>query len=209
MITRRTFLGTTSALVASSVVAADAAVKTDANGAYDFAAIEARLARDARHRQVFAVARVDDGAVVSYMNHGIDAYETAMGEGPGALHAAAVFYSRGVVLGLNDTMWQRYAIAEQVGRRGDVLTAASHASNPFAASLERLRSRGATLLVCDNALADWAVYLVTVAGHGERSPESLRAEFRRNLLPGALLVPAGVAALNDAQEHRFTFVQAS
>jgi intracellular sulfur oxidation DsrE/DsrF family protein len=143
------------------------------------------------------------------MTHGIDAYEISRGEGSGALHAAAVLYERGVLLGLDDAMWRSYRLAEHTRRRGDELTTQTTTRNPFADRIASLRARGATFLVCDNALLDWATYLVTIAGVAADSLEAVHAELRRHLVAGALLVPAGVAALNDAQERRFTYVQAS
>jgi intracellular sulfur oxidation DsrE/DsrF family protein len=207
MSSRRAFLAATSASVASAAASPSAA--SAASGPFDFAAVDERLARPSRHKQVFAVARVADGTVVAMMKHSIDAYEITMGEGRGALHAAAVFYSRGVLLGLGDAMWRTYRLGEASLRRGDSIGTAQTRHNPFSQALAELQKRGATLLVCDNALVDWATYLVSVGGFAEKTPEDVHAEFRRNLLPGALLVPAGVAALNAAQEARFTYVQAS
>jgi hypothetical protein len=206
--TRSEFL---SATAAAAVAPAVAAGPNAAASPYDFAAIDAALNRPARHRQVFAVARIADGTVMSLVNHTLDAYETTMGEGKGAMHPATVFYSRGVVLGLGDRIWQTYRIAEAARRRGEVLTATTSAGNPFSDDLRGLVARGTTLFVCDNALADWSRYLPAMMGStgGESSPEEIHAELRRNLVPGALLVPAGVAALNASQEARFTFVQAS
>jgi len=208
MSSRRTFLAATSALAASRPVASATAAAPTA-GAYDFAAIDAALGRQARHRQVFAVARVADGVAFALMAHGIDAYAVARGEGRGSLHAAAVFYGRGVILGLADTMWRRYRLAEHARRRGDDLTTQTATHNPFADRIASLQVNGATFFVCDNALLDWATYLVTIAGAAADSPQAVHAKLRRNLVAGALLVPAGVAALNDAQERHFTFVQAS
>jgi intracellular sulfur oxidation DsrE/DsrF family protein len=202
---RRAFLAVTTAAIASPSAPALAARRVP----YDFAAVDARLNRVARHRQVFATARISDGVVVALMNHGIDAYENAMGEGPGALHAAAVFYARGVVLGLDDAMWRKYRLASAALRRGDSIGSQTAAHNPFSDALAALAARGATLLVCDRALADWSTYLVGLGGFSATSPEDVHAEFRAHLLPGALLVPAGVAALNAAQEARFTYVQAA
>jgi intracellular sulfur oxidation DsrE/DsrF family protein len=204
MSNRRTFLAVTSAAVASTAPASAAP-----RGPYDFAGVDARLHRAARHRQVFAAASVSGGVAIALMNHGIDAYERTMGEGPGSLHAAAVFYARGVILGVDDAMWHAYRLADAAMRRGDSLGAHSGPHNPFASDLAALTARGATLLVCDRALADWSTYLVSMGGFSSTSPEDVHAQFRAHLLPGALLVPAGVAALNAAQEARFTYVQAS
>ena len=191
------------------LAAADANAAPAAASPYDFAAVATRLGRPARHRQVFAVPRVADGVVTGLMRHALDAYEVTRNEGPGALHPAAVFYARGVVLGLDDSAWRTYRLTDATRRRGDVLTATVESGNPYARELSALSGRGATLLVCDNALADLATYLVVQAGFNDRPVETLHADLRRRLLPSALLVPAGVAALNEAQEARFTFVQAS
>ncbi|MBD5657415.1 MAG: DsrE family protein [Candidatus Eremiobacteraeota bacterium] len=207
MTTRRTFIG-----AAATLAVADAsrpAASAAGPSPYDFAAIDARLQRPVRHRQVFAVAKTSDGAVTGYMRHALDAYEIAMAEGPGTLHVAAVFYGRGVVMGLNDAIWTKYTIADALRKRGDALSSAQISGNPFAADMRVLARRGATFLVCDNALADWATFFTVALGTSDRSPDDVRAELRTSLFPGALLVPAGVAALNSAQEAHFTYVQAT
>ncbi|GAC1305731.1 MAG: hypothetical protein NVSMB19_17380 [Vulcanimicrobiaceae bacterium] len=210
MSSRRSFIATGAAALAVPAVRREAGAAVAAGtGPYDFPAVAERLARPAKHRQVYATNRVADGVVVGYMKHAMEAYEIAMGEGAGALHPAAVFYGRGVVLGLDSAMWRTFRIAESVKRRGDVLSTPAESGNPFAADFAHLTKRGATLLVCDNALTDWATYLVTTAGFNDRSIEALHADLRGHLLPGALLVPAGVAALNQAQEAHFTYLQAS
>lgn len=211
MPSRRSFIAAGAVLAAAPAFDGSAALAaTEARmGPYDFPAIAARLARPSKHRQVYATNLVADGIVAGYMKHAMDAYEVAYGEGPGALHAAAVFYGRGVVLGMSGNMWKTYRIAESVKRRGDVLTDGTASGHPFALEFAELTKRGATFLVCDNALTDWATYLVTTAGFNDRPIEAVHADLRTHLVPGALLVPAGVAALNQAQEAHFTYLQAS
>jgi len=206
MTSRSEFLGATAAAAVAPTIA-------QANGPapstiYDFAGIEAALARPARHRQVFAVARIADGNFAGLIAHGLDTYETTMAEGPGSLHPAAVFYARGVVLGLNDQMWKTFRLGLAARRRGEIFNSPIENANPFASQIRTLSGRGTTIFVCDNALEDWSRFLPSVMGTNA-SPESIHAEFRRNLMPGAILVPAGVVALNAAQEAHFTFVQAS
>jgi hypothetical protein len=208
MSSRRAFLAASAAIAtlpATPGVVHAAALPT----IYDFPAIDARLARQAKHRQIMAVNRVADGVVLGYMGHSMDAYENAMGEGPGAMHVGAVLYGRGVILGLNDTMWKTYRLAEAARRRGDVLTTQGSDVHPFASEFSGLVKRGAFFLICDNALTDWATYLVTTAGFNDRTIEAVHADLRAHLVSGGMLVPAGVAALNTAQEARFTYFQAS
>lgn len=209
---RRSFLvaGTAGAALAGSSLSGSPAVAAAARtDLYDFHAIAARLARPALHRQVFATNRVSDGVVVGYMKHTMEAYETAYGDGPGSMHSAAVFYGRGVVLGMNDDIWTRYRLIESVKRRGDALTDTQAVGNPFTAEFAELSKRGATFFVCDNAIRDWATYLVTTAGFNDRTIEAVASDLRSHLVADALLVPAGVAALNQAQEAHFTYLQAS
>ena len=207
MTTRSNFIGASIALAALDAL--PLAARAAAASPYDFAAIDARLQRPARHRQVFAVAKTADGAVTGYMRHALDAYEVAMGEGPGTLHVAAVFYGRGVVMGLGDAAWNKYHLADALRKRGDSSGAMQTQGNPFASDMRALAGRGASFFVCDNAIADWATYLTVGLGATDRSPDDLRAELRTSLFPGAMLVPAGVAALNATQEAHFTYVQAT
>ena len=209
MASRRSFITSGAALASVPLLETPTFATATTASPYDFPAIAARLARPAKHRQVYATNRVADGIVFGYMRHVIDAYEVAYGEGPGAMHAAAVFYGRGVVLGLGDSLWTKYRIAESVVRRGDVLSDRTAAGHPFLTEIGALSRRGATYLVCDNALADWATYLVTSAGFNDRTIEGVHADLRAHLVAGALLIPAGVAGLTHAQEARFTFAQAS
>jgi intracellular sulfur oxidation DsrE/DsrF family protein len=113
-----------------------------------------------------------------------------------------------VILGLDDSAWRAYGLAEAARRRGETLTATAD-GNPFASELAALAKRGVSFFVCDNALDDWATYAVVVQGAGQSSVEQVRDDLRRRVVPSALLVPAGVVALNQAQEARFTYVQGS
>jgi intracellular sulfur oxidation DsrE/DsrF family protein len=203
MVSRRGFIDG-----AAGVAAAGALPTEPPDTPYDFAAIEARLALPARHRQVFAVPHVADGIVFGMMRNTLTAYEETMRGGPGIMHVAAVFYSTGVPLGLDDDVWRRYRLAEASARRGEPVRHAD--GNPFLhdekRSIGALVRRGASLFVCDNALGELAAFLVSIAGTTESDAATVRADLRRHLVAGALLVPAGVATLNAAQEAHFTYV---
>ena len=179
--------------------------------AFDLGALMARLDEPAKHKQVFASPRVAEGAVLGYMRNSLDAYETGFGEGPGTLRVAAVFYGRGVALALDDQAWTKYKIAAGLEKLGEKLSHSERTGNPYwhappgENSLEVLAGRGALYLACNNALKGLASALSGPDG----SSEDVHADLRRHLIPGAILVPAGVAALNAAQEARFTYMQAA
>jgi hypothetical protein len=191
-------------LAASALVAASAGLArpaTAASATFDRAAFEARMRQPAPHRQVFGSGRVAEGAVLGFMYNSLNAYETGFGEGPGTLHAAAVFYRTGVALGLDDEAWHTYGLSGILNSAGDHVTSAD--ANPFLHappgwSITDLQRRNTSFFVCQNALTDLA----------RRSGTSLDT-LKGHILPGMMLVPAGVAAINALQEEHFTLFVAT
>jgi hypothetical protein len=195
---RRTFLGAAGLALAVSVPVRATAQTVGAT--FDRAAFEAQARRPSLHRQVFASPKVADGAVLGFMANSLNAYETGFGDGPGTLHAAAVFYSTGGALAFDDHAWTKLGIADIVHAAGDRVTP-DPLGNPFVRAphgrtFAELQRRGASFFVCNNSLEDLARRTGT-------TPDDLRA----HVLPGVLVVPAGVAAINALQEERFTLFQ--
>jgi len=229
--TRRAFLGTSAvALGAASTTAALGAAPTP-SGPYDFAAIAARLARPAAHRQVFGTAKLAGGNILHYMLNALNAYQFDYGEGPGTLHAAGVCYGSAVALLLDDAAWQTYQLVSVQEKRGDPLKAKpSTSGNPFLPatsaldpradrddshgfyhdeSLTAIVQRGASFFACNNALRGLATDIAVTYGITTAPVNVVLADLRRHLVPGALLVPAGDAAVNQAQEAKFTLFVAA
>jgi intracellular sulfur oxidation DsrE/DsrF family protein len=191
-----------------------------------FADIRPILASPRRHRQVFGISQVRDGVGLGQMRNSLNAYEYARREGAGTLHALAVLYGNAVALVLDDAAWRTYRLGEALRLRGDeVRREGARDGNPFAhphalagiddpadprsaaqdASIAALVQRGAGFFVCLNALTGFATALVT-DGFSPGPVDRVLAALRAQLLPGAIVVPAGVAAINDAQEARYTYV---
>jgi intracellular sulfur oxidation DsrE/DsrF family protein len=215
MTSRRAFIAAGAALAASSdgfaIAAADEADPERTVAPFDLGALMARLNEPAKHKQVFATAHVTDGVVLAYINNSMNAYEKGFGEGPGALRPAAVFYGHGVVLALDDYAWKTYKIADAMKRAGEAVNVQARDVNPYwhapdgQNSLDDLAARGAIFMACNNALHGVARLLAQGGGNGDDT----YADLRKHLIPGVILVPAGVAAINAAQEARFTFFQAA
>ena len=191
---RRAFLAATAVAAAAAGVPA----RTPAAATFDRAAFEARARLPFPHRQAFSSPRVADGAVFAFMYNSLNAYENGYGEGPGTLHAAAIFYHTGVALALDDAAWRSFGLAETIRAGGDTLSATNVTGNPFLHapqgwSIADLQRRGASFFVCRNALADMA-----------RRTSTTLDVLQTHVLPGMLIVPAGVAAVNALQEERFT-----
>jgi intracellular sulfur oxidation DsrE/DsrF family protein len=231
MQTRKDFFGTSLVAVAVSGLAAVPAAAAAVSAPYDFAAIDARLRLPFAHRQAFASQRLADGIALAFMVNSLNAYEFDYGEGPGTLHALGIFYSSSVALLLDDEMWRKYQIGTvQVRRTDPAKRTTRNGGNPYAAalspldpaaprsdlhglyhdaSLPALVKRGVTFFACDNALRGLATDITATYGFSTDPMETVHADLRAHLVPGALVVPAGVAAVNHAQEMKFTFFPAA
>jgi intracellular sulfur oxidation DsrE/DsrF family protein len=230
--TRRTFFGASAiALSTAGFAAAGAAGAPAAANGYDLAAIAGRLNLPFRHRQVFGSHKLADGAAAAFMVNSLNAYQFDYGDGPGTLHVLGIFYGTSVAMLLDDAAWRKYSIGVVQQRRGDPAKAATETGgNPYArasstldpaaargdlhgfyhdTSIAALTKRQASFFACDNALNGLATDIAVTYGMSDEPVETVHADLRAHLLPGTLLVPAGVAAVNQAQEMKFTFLPAS
>jgi intracellular sulfur oxidation DsrE/DsrF family protein len=157
------------------------------------------------------------------MKNSIEAYADPNGfaAGPNALHAVAVLYGGpSPVIALDDAMWAKYPIGKGIRANANppvVSTPADPApqANPAREDLADLAARhGAHFFVCNNALSGIAALLAKDPDAKAPDPSRARVvavheDLVAHLLPGSVLVPAGVAALNAAQEARFTLIPAN
>ena len=198
-------------LAGAALVAA--AAPAMAQGVSKMPAIESVLHKPARHKQVIAAVKLDHGAPLRHAMNGLNAFEYAYGQGAGALHVAVVFYGSSLLIATNDAMWGKYHLFDILDASSDGLPDMLHTpQNPFLHrmphaeddfSIETLSRRGVTWLVCNNALHAMSRF---IAAKQSVSDQQVYADLSRNLVPGALIVPAGVAAIVLAQEAGFTFL---
>ena len=147
----------------------------------------------------------------------LNAGEFSLGWGKGNVGTIAVLYGPSVVFGLNDAMWSKYGLGKMI-KANDAAgnpetknvfypaeTSMSFDGDPGAGgnvyqdwSLEACQKRGTTFMVCHNAMAGFAA--MTAMGMGA-DPGATLTEWKANLLPGFLVVPAGVIAVQAAQEQ--------
>ena len=116
----------------------------------------------------------------------------------------------------NDAMWAKYKVGEQIGLKdssGNFVT-----SNVFfrpksgdpvlfngaiaVAGLENLQKLGTTVIMCNNAFMAWVGYL---AGKGFGTAVEVEKELRANLVPGTVIVPAMVIAIEKAQSKGIAY----
>ena len=160
------------------------------------------------HRQFFhTVAYAEEPLRMA--NNFLDAYRDAFGAGAGDVHAVIGVHGGALSLGFDDAIWAKY----ELGKAGGVMDPATRAPslrNVYARegtyNVAALQKRGVVFLMCNTALRN----RTTQMSNALNIPyETLYNELSAGRLPGVILVPAMVVAINRAQERGFTYVRAS
>lgn len=181
---------------------------------YNRAAVTAVLKGGGAHRQVFQ--SVDPIAVAPgiaslylHMQNSMNAYQFSMGLGK--LSTLGVILGPSIILALNDSMWKKYGFgtAFKLAATNAYYSASSNldlSASPDDPngiyqdwSAQAVIKRGGKFFVCHNAMS--AVAAVTASKMSGATPAGVLADFEKNVLPGYLVVPAGVASVQQAQEY--------
>jgi hypothetical protein len=151
-----------------------------------------------------------------HVQNSFNAGEFSFGWGKGNVGVGAVLYGPSIILALNDAMWAKYNFGTAFGLKDasgkpetanvyyKAETTMSFDGDPGAGgniyqdwSGEACLKRGAVFMVCHNALTAFAGMMAMGMG---KDPKATLAEWKANLLPGFLIVPAGVGTLQAAME---------
>ena len=178
------------------------------------------------HRSLFDFPQHKNGLPLLHVLNYLSTYAAAYKTQPGQAGAVGTFYGIGaqssIALAFNDAMWAKYRLGEYLGLKD--AAGQAYARNVFhkptandvhllmeavqsptiprflgampALGIDSLQKMGTTFLLCANALGGWSGEL-EVKGKG-KAPE-IEAELRANLLPGVIIVPAMVIAIEKAQ----------
>ena len=178
------------------------------------------------HRCLFDFPQHKNGMpllhILNYLNTYAEAYKSA----PGQAGAVGTFYSMGtqssIPLAFNDAMWAKYGLGDYLGLKdaagtpytrnvfnrptaGDLHLLMQAIQSPTipafagampALGIESLQKMGTTFLLCANAFGGWCEELA-VRGKGKAA--DLQKDLAANLLPGVVMVPAMVIAIEKAQ----------
>jgi hypothetical protein len=185
-----------------------------------------------RHRSLFDFPQHKNGVPLLHILNYLNTYQAAYKAGAGEVGAVGTFYGIGpqssIALAFNDAMWSKYALGEYLSLKDGsgraytrnvfhrptaselhlLMQAMQTPSIPgFAGALpalgiESLQKMGTTFLLCANAFGAWCQEL-EVRGKG-KAPD-LEKELRANLLPGVIVVPAMVIAIEKAQAAGITY----
>ena len=228
-INRASFLSAAAATAAAGALGVPARAAA-ATGPISYAAFLASARAPFKHKQLFTSPRANNGAIFAFMRNSLNGYQFGWSEGPGTLHAVAVMNGIGVAQGVNDIGWGSYRFADVLAASNDpVKTPGADRGNPWLhaaalyarndadqnapynqdVSIETLQRRGVTIFVCDNALRGLAMKAIDAGFAGGKTVDAVHADLRANLVPGALLVPAGVTTIDALQQEHFTLYDAS
>jgi intracellular sulfur oxidation DsrE/DsrF family protein len=193
---------------------------------FDRTRFEQILAKPAKHKQCFAAVKLAGGDVLEGMNNSIDAYESYLKEGPGAMQAVAVLYhGASIMMAMSDAVWNELltpflrshqfakyappAIKQDVehltlGKGNPFLHSATN--DPEDVSVESLAAKGSSFFVCHNAIAGFS-HVIAQSVH--ENDNEVHSRLMAGIVPAALAVPAGVMAINACQEAKFTYIQSN
>jgi hypothetical protein len=170
----------------------------------------------AKHRMVFDTTTPDGfGAALVFGNNFLDVNKNAYGLEYLDLGLVIVVRHNSTPFGFNDSIWSKYGkVFAQRLNFNDPKTKLPPEVNVFNASgygttltslgitLESLTKRGANLAVCRLATRNFAGQIATATG----SPaDKINEELIANIVTNAHMVPAGIVAVNRAQERGYTF----
>jgi len=149
--------------------------------------------------------------LVHVMNY-YDTYNKAFNVKDADIDAVLTFYGATTFYGLNDAAWAKYQIGEFLETNdatGKPATANPWRAAPVVlgmtlpqASLESLHKRGATLILCNNALTIFSALLAQKRG---LDPNAVYQDMKANILPEVELVPGMVVAVEQAQRAGLSY----
>lgn len=166
-----------------------------------------------KHRQIYDVTSLEKASQgAAFARNFLNANNTGYGLADADVNAVVSFRHEAFAMGLADAMWEKYKLGELL-KYNDPRTSAPAIRNTSAgsaddtrngsASLAALHARGVVFTVCGMAMAAFAGQAARRAG---AETDATLADFRANLVPGAIEVVAGVIAVNRAQERGLSYV---
>jgi intracellular sulfur oxidation DsrE/DsrF family protein len=207
------------ALAAGAVDAAAAPASAADNAILDEAAFVAHMRSGAKHRQLIAAPRVDDGAPLQFVINTLNGFKTGWNEPDANVQIALVLFGSAVTIGLDDEAWRTYKLAEIVKKvQQEFLTVDASQGNPWShtangrggdRSVPALIARSVRIILCNTALGDVANRIVAAGYNAGDDAFAVQAKLRSRALPGTDIVPAGISSVAVLQENGYSFFSAA
>ena len=214
---RRTALVTSLAVIAALASSATPSGAQDNRAAARSAGIEPSDrwldGLKAKHRQFFDAPSPGGGIPLVHVMNYYDTYNKAYNVKDSDVDAVLTFYGATTFYGLNDEAWAKYRLGEFL-ETNDPATGKPAVKNPWrsapnvlgmslpTASIDVLAGRGATFILCNNALEIFAGML---ASKRSLDPKVVYADLKANIIPSVHLVPAMVIAVEQANRAGLSY----
>lgn len=159
-----------------------------------------------KHRQFFDSPAPGGGIPLVHIMNYYDTLNRDYKVVDGDIDAVGTFYGATTFYGVNDAMWAKYRIGEFLETL-DPATGKPAVANPWRsapqilgmtlapASIESLQKRGATFILCNNALGIFAGMLAKARN---LDATAVHEDLKANVLPGVELIPGMVVAIGQA-----------
>jgi intracellular sulfur oxidation DsrE/DsrF family protein len=145
-------------------------------------------------------------AALLYANNFFTANQSGYGLNDADLAVVIVARHNSTPFAYTDAMWARYGVSlAQRSGFTDPKTKQPPTVNVYRERLDALLKRGAHLAVCQMATRFYAGGIARAAG---TNADDVYKELVTNLAANAHMVPAGIVAVNRAQERGYTFAHA-
>src|SRR5688500_3352502 len=210
-VARRVAIATSLSIIAISAALATRVASLDAKPAESSSIVEPSNrwldGLKAKHRQFFDAPAPAGGIPLVHVMNYYDTYNRAFGVKDADIDAVLTFYGATTFHGINDAAWAKYGLGEFL-EITDPATGKPATTNPWRsapvilgmtlapASIEALQKRGATMILCNNALQIFSGLLAQKRG---LDAKIVYEDLKANILPGVELVPAMVIAVEQAQ----------
>jgi len=165
-----------------------------------------------QYRQFFDAPAPAGGIPLVHIMNYYDTYNKAYNVKDADIDAVLTFYGSTTFHGLNDAMWAKYKIGEFLNEKD--ATGKPYTMNPWRAaptvvgmslpqaSIESLQKRGATMILCNNALGIFSGLLAQQRG---LDAKVVYDDLRANILPGVELIPGMVVAVEQAKKAGLSY----
>ena len=168
-----------------------------------------------KHKQVFDTITPDGVArALTFTNTYYAANKEAYGLGPEQLGVLMIFRYNSTPFAFNDTIWskysailaERYVVTDPTIKAAPVVNIYNSAEKApqlptNALTFDTLAGWGGKFGVCIVASRKMAAL---IGQKTNQTPEAVLAEMSANMIGSCRFVPAGVVAVNRAQEHHFS-----
>lgn len=161
-----------------------------------------------KHKMVFDVPEPNGGFGLAWARVFLNTTNETYGTTDADNTVVVVLRHGGIPLGMQSAAWAKYKFGEFF-KITDGATKAPAVRNPFAGvkagelpipgmALDELAAKGVLFGICNVALT---VYSGIFAKNMGLQADAVKQEWVANLLPGVLIVPSGVIAVNRSQER--------